>query len=201
MKRTLALLAVLLVAPALILFAGGKKEADENQLEIFSWWTAGGEATGLAEMFRIYSEQYPDVEIINATVAGGAGQNAKERTKCGTAQDRLPGLAEIASCRHQPGNPCRVDVAFFAVLKIANDLGERKQAHSDNNELDPFDLICHLVFDQPPLTRRQRAEEPADSPSRRDLQRPDGLVAWELEVTLGREVAQPRCAGRFDHRP
>lgn len=25
--------------------------------------------------------------------------------------------------------------------------------------LDPFDLICHIVFDQPPLTRRERAEQ------------------------------------------
>ena len=25
-------------------------------------------------------------------------------------------------------------------------------------DLDPFDLICHIVFDQPPLTRRERAE-------------------------------------------
>ncbi|VVS94056.1 EcoAI/FtnUII family type I restriction enzme subunit R [Desulfoluna spongiiphila] len=25
-------------------------------------------------------------------------------------------------------------------------------------ELDPFDLICHVVYDQPPLTRRERAE-------------------------------------------
>ena len=26
------------------------------------------------------------------------------------------------------------------------------------NELDPFDLICHIVFDKPALTRRERAE-------------------------------------------
>ncbi len=26
-------------------------------------------------------------------------------------------------------------------------------------DLDPFDLVCHLVFDQPPLTRRQRASQ------------------------------------------
>ena len=26
-----------------------------------------------------------------------------------------------------------------------------------NKELDPFDLICHIAFDQPPLTRRERA--------------------------------------------
>jgi type I restriction enzyme R subunit len=27
-----------------------------------------------------------------------------------------------------------------------------------NKDLDPFDLICHVAFDQPPLTRRERAE-------------------------------------------
>jgi type I restriction enzyme, R subunit len=26
-------------------------------------------------------------------------------------------------------------------------------------EMDPFDLICHLVYDRPPLTRRERAEQ------------------------------------------
>ena len=48
-----------------------------GKLEIFSWWTAGGEADGLNAMFEIFSQKYPDVEIINATVAGGAGSNAK----------------------------------------------------------------------------------------------------------------------------
>jgi type I restriction enzyme R subunit len=27
-----------------------------------------------------------------------------------------------------------------------------------SRDLDPFDLICHVAFDQPALTRRQRAE-------------------------------------------
>ena len=48
-----------------------------GQLVVGSWWTAGGEAEGLAGMFRIYKEKYPDVEIVNATVAGGAGTNFK----------------------------------------------------------------------------------------------------------------------------
>lgn len=26
-------------------------------------------------------------------------------------------------------------------------------------DLDPFDLICHVAYDQPPLTRRDRAEK------------------------------------------
>jgi glucose/mannose transport system substrate-binding protein len=48
-----------------------------GKLEIFSWWTAGGEAEGLNAMFKIFQGKYPDVEIVNATVAGGAGSNAK----------------------------------------------------------------------------------------------------------------------------
>ncbi|AEH51554.1 ABC transporter substrate-binding protein [Pseudothermotoga thermarum] len=48
-----------------------------SKLEVFSWWTAGGEAEGLQELFNIYSKLYPGVEIINATVAGGAGAQAK----------------------------------------------------------------------------------------------------------------------------
>jgi len=31
-------------------------------------------------------------------------------------------------------------------------------AEEIGKDLDPFDLICHIAFDQPPLTRRERAE-------------------------------------------
>jgi glucose/mannose transport system substrate-binding protein len=51
--------------------------AISGKLEIFSWWTAGGEADGLNAMYEIFKAKYPDVEVINATVAGGAGSNAK----------------------------------------------------------------------------------------------------------------------------
>lgn len=51
--------------------------AVSGQLEIFSWWTAGGEAEGLEAMLEIFSQQYPEVEVINATVAGGAGVDAR----------------------------------------------------------------------------------------------------------------------------
>jgi glucose/mannose transport system substrate-binding protein len=54
--------------------AGG---AGKKNLEIFSWWTNGGEATGLSKMYDIYRQKNAGVEIINATVAGGAGTNAK----------------------------------------------------------------------------------------------------------------------------
>jgi len=32
-------------------------------------------------------------------------------------------------------------------------------AEEVGKDLDPFDLICHVAFDQPPLTRRQRADK------------------------------------------
>jgi len=49
----------------------------EGQLVVGSWWTAGGEAEGLNGMLKIYGEKYPAVQIVNATVAGGAGTNFK----------------------------------------------------------------------------------------------------------------------------
>ncbi len=48
----------------------------EKQLEIFSWW-AGDEGPALEALIDLYNEKYPDVEVINATVAGGSGVNAK----------------------------------------------------------------------------------------------------------------------------
>jgi glucose/mannose transport system substrate-binding protein len=51
--------------------------APPGRLEIFSWWTTGGEAAGLKALFDHYRSANPGVDIINATVAGGAGSNAK----------------------------------------------------------------------------------------------------------------------------
>ncbi len=49
----------------------------ENAVEVFSWWTGGGEAAGLDAMIALFGEQYSDIEFINAAVAGGAGTNAR----------------------------------------------------------------------------------------------------------------------------
>ena len=73
--RWLAVLSVVLIGAVIPIGSAGA--AGTNKLEIFSWWTAGGEAEGLAGMFAAYKQRYPGVEIVNATVAGGAGTNAK----------------------------------------------------------------------------------------------------------------------------
>jgi glucose/mannose transport system substrate-binding protein len=50
---------------------------DAGSLEIFSWWTSPGEAPALQALFNAYSAVHPDVEIINAAIAGGGGVAAQ----------------------------------------------------------------------------------------------------------------------------
>ena len=47
-----------------------------NSLEILNWWTAGGEAEALNELYKLYRKDNPGVEIVNATIVGGAGVKA-----------------------------------------------------------------------------------------------------------------------------
>jgi hypothetical protein len=47
------------------------------EVEVFSWWTAGGEAEGLEAMIGVFNDLYPEYDFVNAAVAGGAGTNAR----------------------------------------------------------------------------------------------------------------------------
>ncbi|MEL7435381.1 MAG: ABC transporter substrate-binding protein [Chloroflexota bacterium] len=55
---------------------GAASAQDSGQLEIFSWW-AGDEGPALEALIELYEEANPDVEVINATVTGGSGVNAR----------------------------------------------------------------------------------------------------------------------------
>jgi glucose/mannose transport system substrate-binding protein len=71
--------------------------ASEDKVEVFSWWTGGGEAAGLEAMIQVFSAQYPNIEFINAAVAGGAGTNARAvlatRLQAGDPPDSWQGHA------------------------------------------------------------------------------------------------------------
>jgi glucose/mannose transport system substrate-binding protein len=56
--------------------AGGSATGG-GEVEVFSWWTAGGEADGLAAMLEVFQEKYPQYEFVNSAVAGGSGTNAR----------------------------------------------------------------------------------------------------------------------------
>ena len=72
--------------------------AGEKKLEVFSWWTSGGEAAALDALFSAYKKQYPGVEIINATVAGGGGSAARP-----VLQTRLAGGNPPDTWQSHPG--------------------------------------------------------------------------------------------------
>jgi glucose/mannose transport system substrate-binding protein len=57
--------------------SGNGSNGKKAELEMFSWWTAGGEADALNALLDGFKEKYPNIDVVNAAVAGGAGSNAK----------------------------------------------------------------------------------------------------------------------------
>ncbi|WP_042386348.1 ABC transporter substrate-binding protein [Streptacidiphilus melanogenes] len=66
-------------------------------LEVFSWWTEGGEAAALASLVSEFHVHNPHIDFVNRAVAGGAGANAKaelaRRLKAGNPPDTFQGQA------------------------------------------------------------------------------------------------------------
>ena len=62
-----------------------------TKIEVQSWWTTGGEATGLQKLFEKFNADNSGLCAYNAAIAGGAGTAAqgviKTRTLAGTPPD------------------------------------------------------------------------------------------------------------------
>jgi len=84
---------VLMIAMLMLSACGG----GAKKVEVFSWWTGGGEAAGLEAMIKVFNAKNPNVEFINAAVAGGAGTNARAvlatRLQAGDPPDSWQGHA------------------------------------------------------------------------------------------------------------
>ncbi len=93
-RKTLRFAAVLLALALVAAACGGDDEGSDttvdggtdttvdggtmtDSVEVFSWWTGGGEAAGLDEMIKIFATTDPGIEFVNSAVAGGAGTNAR----------------------------------------------------------------------------------------------------------------------------
>jgi len=72
--------------------------AEDKKLEVFSWWTSGGESAALEALFAVYKNQDPGVEIVNAAVAGGGGSAARP-----VLQTRLAGGNPPDTWQTHPG--------------------------------------------------------------------------------------------------
>lgn len=98
MKKAFVVVSVLLVLSMLLASCAKTTETvSSDKVEVFSWWTGGGEAAGLDAMIKIFNTKYPKVEFVNAAVAGGAGTNARAvlatRLQAGDAPDSWQGHA------------------------------------------------------------------------------------------------------------
>ncbi|MBV8140470.1 MAG: carbohydrate ABC transporter substrate-binding protein [Verrucomicrobia bacterium] len=70
----------------------------QNRLEVFSWWTSGGEAAALEALFNVFKKQNPGAETVNAAVAGGGGSAARP-----VLQTRLAGGNPPDTWQSHPG--------------------------------------------------------------------------------------------------
>jgi len=61
-----------------------------DKVEVFSWWTGGGEAAGLDAMIKVFQAANPNIEFINSAVAGGAGTNARAVLATRLSQNQPP---------------------------------------------------------------------------------------------------------------
>jgi len=75
MVRKSYVFVALLAITAMLAGCAGAQGA--NEVEVFSWWTGGGEAAGLDAMIADFATNFPDVTFINSAIAGGAGTNAR----------------------------------------------------------------------------------------------------------------------------
>lgn len=114
---------VLMIAMLALSACGGGAQ----KVEVFSWWTGGGEAAGLDAMIKVFNEQNPNVEFINAAVAGGAGTNARAvlatRLQAGDPPDSWQGHAGqeligtyVAGNQIQPLNDLYEAEGWLAVM-------------------------------------------------------------------------------------
>jgi glucose/mannose transport system substrate-binding protein len=74
--RKAASLAGALLIVATVASAPVAAQEEGGVVEVFTYWTAGGEAEGLAAAEAVFAQQHPNVAIQNTTIAGGAGVNA-----------------------------------------------------------------------------------------------------------------------------
>jgi glucose/mannose transport system substrate-binding protein len=92
----LSLVVVALAVPAAG-YSGESTTTQTGELEVFSWWTGGGEAAGLNKVIGIWKRQNPNIKFVNSAVAGGAGTNAmavlRQRLAANNPPDSFQGHA------------------------------------------------------------------------------------------------------------
>jgi len=74
--KTFSRFLALAVLIAMVTAAAVQPASAKGKVEIFSWW-AGDEAPALDALIAVFKKANPDIELVNATVAGGSGVAAR----------------------------------------------------------------------------------------------------------------------------
>ncbi|MGG1687295.1 ABC transporter substrate-binding protein [Pseudalkalibacillus sp. NRS-1564] len=107
----------------------------EETLDIFSWWTGAGEEDGLNALIDLFKEEYPDIEVENAAVAGGAGTNAKA-----VLASRMQGNDPPATFQVHGGSELNDGWVAADKMETLNDLYE-SEGWGDKFPEDLIDLV------------------------------------------------------------
>ena len=108
---------------------------NEETLDIFSWWTGAGEEDGLNALIDLFKEEYPDIEVENAAVAGGAGTNAKA-----VLASRMQGDDPPATFQVHGGSELNDGWVAAGKMETLNDLYE-SEGWEDKFPEDLIDLV------------------------------------------------------------
>jgi len=87
-----------------------------GSVEVFSWWTSGSESAALNAILGSLQKSNPDLKIVNAAVAGGAGTNAQQ-----VLATRLAGGDTPETWQTHPGGALK-DYVDQGVVKDMNSL-------------------------------------------------------------------------------
>ena len=77
MRFLTLIVAVLVALSSCSTGTGGGEPDPPEKVEVFSWWDGPGEREGLDALIADFKKREGDVQFVNASVAGGAGTNAR----------------------------------------------------------------------------------------------------------------------------
>ncbi len=102
MKRLLGVIASALSVGLLAGVTGCSSDDDEatkaggtNNLELYSWWAAGGEKAALDELVNEFKVRKPNVPVLNAADFGGGGTVARDKLKQRMADGNPPDSFQV----------------------------------------------------------------------------------------------------------
>jgi glucose/mannose transport system substrate-binding protein len=111
-----------------VMFLGVTELFAADEFIIFHYWTAGGEKEAIDELFKLFKEKHPDVEILENPVAGGGGANMLAVLMGNLESGNPPDIFQDHQGNQQKGY---IDAGY---LEEVNELWEKTNFESRINE-------------------------------------------------------------------